>query len=370
MEGGVQTVAIRGGSITLSCKTYGERAGEPLVMIHGLGAQGVVQWNSELLSLLVEAGFFVITFDNRDVGKSTLLTGSPPPSELVTGLQERFNSYLPTLFELASFLLLSKTVEVKEPMTKLLRAALLLCVVGFQTQIQEQFSFDLTQTETPYQLTDMAEDVALLLSELGIDSAHMLGVSMGGMIAQTFCIEYPDRARSLCSIMSCPGPGNGPFTPSLEYYAGFLKNSRLTNAESTFDERVEAKVISKRYNSNLKHFDADREREDAKRIIAREPTPALAKPGKSRQTGAIFAAPDRTPQLAQLKIPTLIIHGMEDPLVRPENAEYLAEALPESKLVLFEEMGHELPPRLVQRIAEHIIAHLRGTSAAAPKSRL
>jgi len=195
-----------------------------MVMIHGLGAMGVIQWPAELLELLVAAGLYIITFDNRDVGKSTLLSEMPAPSEILPSLMERFNDWLPPTVSIASFLLLAAAGRLQEsnlPNTSAAAATLVAGMNGFRGTLLEAASFGLP--DAPYSLDDMAEDTALLMDSLGLAEAHILGASMGGMVAQAFCNAYPHRALSLCSIMSCPGPGNGPYIPTMATYVTFFK---------------------------------------------------------------------------------------------------------------------------------------------------
>jgi pimeloyl-ACP methyl ester carboxylesterase len=280
--------SVQANSITLE---YDERgSGDPLLLVMGLGGQ-LVDWPDGLVDLLAER-FRVIRFDNRDAGLSTEFTSAPP-----------------TTGELA------KAVLFRRPM------------------------------RAEYQLADMAHDAIGLLDALGIDSAHVVGMSMGGMIAQTMAIEYPERVRSLTSIMSTTGNWRVG-RPKLRIVLDSVRRP-VPTPETAVDLGVE--VFRPLCGPT---FDEVEFRRLAERSVARSFRPA----GSGRQTAAILASPDRTESLRRLRVPALVIHGLLDPLVRPSGGIATAQALPGARLVMFNDMGHDLPITRWNEIADEISA--------------
>lgn len=281
--------------IELCYEIFGAPDAEPLVLIMGLGAQ-MIHWDDEFCRDLAGRGFRVIRFDNRDIGQSTKLSGGKPlrPMEL---LKLR-------IFKIAP--------------------------------------------EAPYKLWDMARDVVGLLDALGINKAHIVGASMGGMIAQEIAMQYPDRVLSLTSIMSSTGNPRLP-QPTREASAILLAPPPKTKAE--YIERFGQTWKVLRGGS----FPADeaKDLERAERTYAR----GLNPPGVGRQLRAILASGNRKDRLGSVKTPTLVIHGTIDPLVRVEAGKDTAASIPGAKLLLIDGMGHALPipmwPTIIGAIAEH-----------------
>jgi pimeloyl-ACP methyl ester carboxylesterase len=203
-------------------------------------------------------------------------------------------------------------------------------------------------------LADMADDGAQLLDHLGIAAAHVVGVSMGGMIAQSIAIGHPDKVLSLTSIMSNTGDRrNG--RPALGLLA---KMSRLLDAspDSMMDNGLAiARLISG------PHFDEAQERLTIQRAFDRSYTPE----GMMRQMLAISASPDRTKQLRTLDVPTLVVHGLVDPLVRPSGGIATTRAIPGSRLLMFPDMAHDLPRPRRAEIVEEIVRNAERARAAA-----
>lgn len=272
--------------ITLQYERSG--SGEPLLLIMGLGAQ-LTTWPIEFVGALESRGFDVVRYDNRDAGRSSEIPGKPP---------SMIRAFIRRVF--------------RRP-------------VG-----------------ASYSLVDMADDAAGLLDALDLSSAHVVGVSMGGMIAQSLAIHHPDRVRSLTSIMSNPGDGSGGFTPGL---AIAMARQDAPTRHNAVDLAVEG---SRRISGP--HFDEAKSRELAQVAVERSFRPE----GTARQTAAIMASPNRVPALRQLRIPTLVIHGMVDPLVRPSGGLKTAEAVPHSRLLMFNDMGHDLPSSRLDEIVEAI----------------
>ena len=273
--------------ITLEYEVHGE--GDPLLLVMGLGGQ-LVAWPASFIAGLVDRGFKVITFDNRDIGLSTKIDAAPP--------------------------------------TKLQSA---------MVSISRRFA------KSAYLLSDMAKDAVGLLDALNIERAHVVGMSMGGMIAQTMAIEHPSRVRSLTSIMSTTGnPRVGrPKTSVL------LRASKLTGgSKETFADRQAA--LFKLFSGSL--YDELEIREVAQLSLERDFTPD----GTARQMAAIMASPDRTPQLKKLNVPTLVVHGLEDGLVQPSGGHATTKAIPGARLLAFPDMGHNLPQARIPEILDEI----------------
>jgi pimeloyl-ACP methyl ester carboxylesterase len=202
--------------------------------------------------------------------------------------------------------------------------------------------------EVPYTLSAMAADGMGLLTHLGIDKAHIAGVSMGGMIVQMMAIEHPDRVLSLCSIMSSPGhPDYG--RPSPEARSALLAPPSIER-EAYIDDSLRAKVwLSK------KHFSEEVTRTRSARQFDRIFYPE----GFTRQLAAIYATGDRSERLQQLDVPTLVIHGRDDELISPSGGERTAELIDGSRYLLLSDMGHDLPAPLAPILAEAIAGHIR-----------
>ncbi len=276
-----ETIAAVNG-IELCHETFGSPDGRPLLMIMGLASQ-MIWWDEELCENLAAEGFYVIRYDNRDAGRSSRLSG-----------------------------------RVSLPLAYTLRVA-------------------------PYSLKDMADDAAALLAGLGVGSAHVVGASMGGMVAQTLAIEHPARVRSLTSIMSTTG-NRFVGRPSARAIA-MLLSAPPRNREQYVDYLLRTfRVIG----SPGYPFDEDRMRERAERSFDRGVDPG----GTARQLAAIMSGRDRFRALRELRVPALVVHGAKDPLVHVSGGRATARALRESEWDVVAGMGHDLPraiwPRLVR----------------------
>jgi pimeloyl-ACP methyl ester carboxylesterase len=193
----------------------------------------------------------------------------------------------------------------------------------------------------PYTLDDLAGDTVAVLDHLGIDRAHLVGVSMGGMIAQLVALDHPDRVRSLALLLTTPGPDPRlpPPSPALTALAAVPREQRqvelwrvLTGSRFPFDE--------------------ERLRAEAAADVARGTNPVHAHPG------AVLTAPSRLDRLRAVRVPTLVVHGSEDPVFPVEHGHALAAAVPGAELVVWEGVGHEVPPPLVPELTDRLLAHL------------
>ena len=288
------------GDVELCYETFGDPADPALLLTMGLATQ-MLGWHEDLCAELAGRGFFVIRYDNRDVGRSQRMDGSVP-----TTLQ---------------LLLRDK------------RAA-------------------------AYTLEDMAADAVGLLDHLEVDAAHVVGASMGGMIAQTMVARHPDRALSLASIMSNTG-ARWSGQPSLSTYGVLLKTPPRDRA-AYLDHAVS--VFSKIGSPSFPRDD-----DDLRRIAGMSFDRGLNPTGTARQIAAIIASGDRTPLLRTITAPTVVIHGTKDKLVPPSGGRATARAIPGARLLTIEGMGHDLPrpvwPRLIDAI-EGNAARAAATAAA------
>lgn len=292
------------GSVEIEYEELGSREHPTLLLVMGFTAQ-LIGWPDSFCSLLVERGFHVVRFDNRDCGLSTKLDGV--------------------------------SVDVDAVMA-----------AAFA---------DLPVPPVPYTLSDMARDAVGLLDHLGIDRAHVVGASMGGMIAQHIAIEHRARVKSLTSIMSVTGePEFGQPTPEA---AEVLLAPPATERDVHIAESVRYGVWQSR-----RYFDPVRVAEDAARSFDRSFYPE----GSSRQLAAIYASGRRTEGLSKLDVPTLVIHGRDDTLLPPSGGERTAELVPGSTFLLVADMGHDLPTPLQPMLADVIAGHVRLAEWAATAS--
>ncbi|NNE94426.1 MAG: alpha/beta hydrolase [Acidimicrobiales bacterium] len=263
-----------------------EGAGDPLLLVMGWGAQ-LIDWPEGLVEMFIENGFRVIRFDNRDAGLSTEFDWEPP-----------------SLFQTFVKGTLQRGIPVH------------------------------------YTLSDMARDGIALLDHLEIESAHVVGVSMGGMIAQTMAIEHPERVRTLTSIMSNTGDRrNGRI-------AAKLVPKMLTHKPNREDAPHEGARLLSHFAGPHYNFDDALERGRARADRSWRPE------GSARQIAAIGASPDRTADLKKLNVPTLVIHGLLDTLVLPTGGIATAKAIPGAQLLMFPDMGHDLPePRWADMVS-------------------
>jgi pimeloyl-ACP methyl ester carboxylesterase len=279
-----------GRGVTLCYETFGDRSDPTALLIMGLGTQ-MVAWHEDFCLELAARGLYVVRFDNRDVGHSTHMTGAPP--------------------------------TVAQLLSRSKRAA-------------------------HYTLADMADDAAALLGVLELSPAHVIGASMGGMIAQTLAARQPQAVRSLTSIMSNTGSRRSG-QPSLRVYPIFLRRApRGREAFIAHMQRLFATIGSP---------GIARDEDDIRTLAATSYDRDHDMEGSGRQLAAIIASGDRTAELRRITAPTLVIHGTADPLVSPSGGRATARAIPGARLLSVRGMGHDLPraawPTLINAIAEH-----------------
>jgi pimeloyl-ACP methyl ester carboxylesterase len=284
--------------VKLCYQEMGDPEGEPLILIMGLATQ-MIAWDEEFCGMLAERGFRVVRFDNRDIGCSSKIRSQGVPNVLDL-------------------------------------------LVG--------------RGQPEYRLRDMAADTVGLMDHLGIESAHVVGASMGGMIAQCTAIGHPERVRSLCSIMSTTGSRRVGH-PSYKTF-GLLLGKTPREREAAIERVVKT---FKTIGSPGYPFEEQRIREIAGRSFDRGHSQA----GIARQLHAITASGDRTSHLRELDLPAVVIHGKSDVLVNPSGARATARAIPNARLKLIEGMGHDMPRALWPTFVEEISCN----AARAPQEK-
>jgi pimeloyl-ACP methyl ester carboxylesterase len=293
---------VRNGDVELCYDTVGDPTDPPVLLVMGLGAQ-LIAWRDDWCLALARAGRFVIRFDNRDSGLSTHLAG----------------------------------VEVD---------------LG---AVMAAWDGEGPMPPVPYTLSDMAADAVAVLDALGVDSAHVVGASLGGMIAQTVAIEHPRRVRTLTSIMSTTGD-RATYRSVPEVRAKLLAPRGTDRGEA-----IAAAVEMSRLVASPRYFDATEARAHSTAAYDRAHFPE----GMLRQTAAIRASGSRDAALARLDLPTLVIHGRADPLILPVAGEHTAEVIPGATQFLLADMGHDLPRPLWPLLLDAIVAHTGRVSARA-----
>lgn len=288
--------------IELAYQELGEPDGEPILLVMGLATQ-MIHWDLGFCELLAAEGFRVVRFDNRDIGHSTYVDrGVPGRTAMLLGLRRGL----------------------------------------------------------AYTLEDMADDVAGLIEHLGLESAHVVGASQGGMIAQVLGYRRPERVRSLGLIMT----GSGKRVASVPRLRalGVLLSRPPRDRDSYVDAVVRTfKVIG----SPSYPPDERRLRELVAAGFDRGNNPA----GAARQLHAITASGDRSPKLRGVRAPTVVIHGDRDPLVRPSAGRSVAAAIPGARLVMVPGMGHDLPREVWPLISGEIVANARRTERSPALAR-
>ena len=284
-----ELLAPAGTEVELCYQTFGDPEGEPLLLVMGLGGP-MTWWDADLCRMLASEGFYVIRYDNRDTGRSTRIRARVTRGQLVRAFGGR-------------------------------------------------------KVKTPYSMSDLAGDAVALLDHLGLESAHVAGISMGGMIAQTVAIEHPGRVRSLTSIMSTTGKRtvgwqDPRLIPALIAPRKPGRESYIATSVAFWD------VIG----SPAYPADRDRLTEKAGETFDR----GYSASGMMRHMLAILKQPDRTQRLRSLRVPALVVHGTADKMVHVSGGRSTAAAIPGAELLLIEGMGHDLPPALFETLVEAI----------------
>jgi pimeloyl-ACP methyl ester carboxylesterase len=284
----------RNGDVEIYYETAGDPAHPPLLFVMGLGAQ-LIAWPDDWCQTFVDAGRFVVRFDNRDCGLSTKLAG----------------------------------VTVDLP------------------AVMAAWAGDGPMPAVPYRLSDMSADAVAVLDDLGIEQADIVGASLGGMIVQTMAIEHPGRVRTLTSIMSTTGE------PAYYQSVPEVRAMLFQPMPDDRDAIIAASVERSRAMSSPRWFDAAEAARRTRAAYDRSYFPE----GLLRQTAAIRASGSRDAALRQLDVPTLVIHGRADTLILPVGGEHTAELVPGANLFLAHDMGHDLPRPLWPLLTDLILSH-------------
>lgn len=286
--------------IRIYYETYGDDFGIPLLLVMGLGMP-LKAWPKLFIQMLVRQGFRVIVFDNRDSGKSTQIEQEVRPIDVVEAI--------------------------------------------FKALTRQKIT-------SAYKLEDMADDALMVLDNLGIARAHVLGISMGGMIGQVLATRHPQRLLSLTSIMSASGnPRTG--VGKLRALKGLL-----TKPENAYDVDSLSDYLHKMFRligSEEMGYGEEQIREIARYMVENHYQPQAT----SRQLLAILSSGDRSSQLKNIKVPTLVIHGQDDPLLPLEAGKEVADLIPGSRLMVVPKMGHDLPTSLIEVFVKEVSSHCR-----------
>ena len=296
---------IAANGIEIEYEDTGPRGGIPLLFINGFGSQ-MTSWPPEFHQALETKGLRVIRFDNRDVG-----------------LAQKWHGVIPDLKTV-----MAAVREGKKP-------------------------------DVPYTLNDMAADAAALLTVLGIETAHISGCSMGGMIAQLVVLNHPEKARSLISIFSTTSdPSLPPSSP--EAMAALTTPAPATDRETVIAHSLKGR---RAYASTAWPFDEER----LAKLIGANYDRMFYPEGSARQYAAIMASPPRTERLKALKLPALVLHGSADTLLRPQAGRHTAECIAGSEFHEIEGWGHDLPLGVIPTVVGYMSDFIQRVEAARAK---
>ena len=294
--------------IEIYYRDYGPIDAEPILLVQGLGGQ-LVNWPQHLIEFLIENNFRPIVFDNRDTGLSTRVDSDSFSDEKRSDTIVR--SYIRYYLRLP--------------------------------------------IESEYTIDDMANDAIAVLNELNISKAHVLGISMGGMIAQIIASTHPDRTKTftlIASTASTPSPLNGPTRKVRK-----LLMDRTKNPNSTIDQRVDRtrKIFSEIGYKGI-NLNTDEFYEDIASSIKRGGNDDT---GFGRQLTAILGSKDRLDKVRSINAPTLIIHGKDDPLIKVKNAYRTNKLIKDSKLIVIPDMRHLIEPPVFDQFKQDLLNHLK-----------
>ncbi len=301
-------------------EAHGDNANPPVLMIMGLNSN-LKRWPTELIMGLVNQDLYVITYDNRDTGKSTWVTEE---STIIKILK-----YMPTF--------------VQEPIVDWF----------FDQMLDGEGRFKMGGVPSEYNLEDMALDGIALLDHLEIDKAHIVGASMGGMIAQVISLNHPERVITLTGIMTTPGFDTAGLSGPYPKYLDAMRESFILNLQNKPKESSEVGNIALIGTNFL-----EEEYENLIKILK-----SMEEHGNNQDSGhmaAVGSSPNRFKRLKEISIPTLIIHGNEDPLIPVDHGLAISEQVQNSKKLIINGMGHNFPTSVIPVIIEQMINHFDG----------
>lgn len=296
---------VTANGIEIAYETFGDASAPPVLMIMGLGGQ-LTMWSDELVEDLVAGGYRVVLFDNRDIGLSHQHTGEKSPNIIRQIVLRRIGIKL----------------------------------------------------KTPYALMDMARDTIGLMDALKLNTAHLVGISMGGMIAQHVASLVPDRINSLTAIMTTTG------NPKLPRPSGDIMKAMVRRGPqpTTRDEIIDLSVATFGViGTPGEDQNTNGMRDRITRSYDRNHNPA----GVPRQMSAIVSAGDFRKYTRSIKAPTLVLHGNKDPLVPIEGGRDIAKLVHGARMEVLDGMGHDVPPRFLPEITKHMLAHFGATKVNA-----
>ena len=313
---------VEANNINIWYEEFGDKSNETILLIMGANAN-CMQWDQKFIDRLVTNKFHVVRFDNRDVGKSTWF-----------GREPTFNKFL-----------------------KLLPNFLLRMIVNsvFGLAVDEKGRFKFSESSpTQYDLSDMAKDAVSLMDTLKIDKAHIIGASMGGMITQIIALDYPERVLSITPIMTSPGIQNDSLSGPTKELLEAMKKSFIFNLRGRIEDgvvEIYRQLTGSRFPFNEQEF-----REKLKPVITHGNNPFAL------HGAAVGASQDRTSRLHEITVPTLVIHGTEDAILPLDHGIAVADGITDSKRMIMEGVGHEIPEELLPEIVSEIIENFKRAS--------
>ena len=313
---------VEANNINIWYEEFGDKNKETILLIMGANAN-CMQWDKDFIDQLVSNDFHVVRFDNRDVGKTTWFGKEPTFNKLL--------KFLPNF-------LLKMIVN---------------SIFGLAVDKNGRFKFS-ESTSIEYDLSDMAKDAVSLMEALKIDKAHIIGASMGGMITQIIALDYPERVLSITPIMTSPGIHNDSLSGPTKELLEAMKKSFVYNLKGRIEDgvvEIYRQLTGSRFPFNEQDF-----REKLKPVIAHGNNPFAL------HGAAVGASPDRTSRLHEIKVPALIIHGTEDAILPLDHGIAVADGITDSKRLIMEGVGHEIPEELLPEIINEIVENVRRVS--------
>ena len=301
---------------------FGDINNETILLIMGANAN-CKQWPQEFIDELTAKNFRVVIFDNRDVGKSSWF-----------GKEPTYNKFLKILPEFFLEIIVNR-------------------IFGLAVDNKGKFKFS-EASSVQYDLSDMAKDAVSLMDSLNIEKAHIVGASMGGMITQIIALDYPERVKSITPIMTTPGIQNESLSGPSQELLNAMQKSFVMNLKGRFEDGVVE--IYKQLTGSRFPFDEQDFRNKLAPIVEHGNNPFAL------HGAAIGASPDRTSRLNEINVPTLVIHGTEDAILPLDHGIALADGIKNSKRMIMDRVGHEIPEQLYSEIVNAIVENIKGAS--------
>jgi pimeloyl-ACP methyl ester carboxylesterase len=305
-------------NIKIWYEEFGDSSNETILLIMGANAN-CKHWDQKFIDQLLLNNFHIIRFDNRDVGKSTWIGKEPGLNKIL--------KFFPNF--LLKFIVNS--------------------IFGLAVDDKGKFKFS-DSSSIHYDLSDMARDAVSLMDELKIEKAHLIGASMGGMITQIIALDYPEKVLSITPIMTSPGIQNESLSGPTEGLLEAIKKSFIFNLKGRVEDGVVE--IYRQLTGSRFPFNEQKFREKLKPIVEHGNNPFAL------HSVAIGASPDRTSRLHEINVPALIIHGTEDAILPLDHGIAVADGIKNSKSMIMEGVGHEIPEDLIPEIIREILENV------------